>query len=106
MSDSTPPRVRILRAVTDIPVGRVSTYGCVGVASGAGPRQVAAVLAHDPGAADVPWHRVVGAGGLLRIPHPVGHAEQRKRLLAEGVLLNERSIRDFASVFLDVSDLR
>ena len=96
----------MLRAVASIPAGRVSTYGNVGEAAGAGPRQVATILAHDPGASDVPWHRVVGSGGSLRIVHPVGNAEQRKRLLSEGVFLNERSVKRFGDVFLDVAALR
>ncbi len=98
-------RVSILRCIAQIPRGRVTTYGCVGAAVGTGPRQVAAVLALDPGAADVPWHRVVGASGLLRIVHPVGHDEQRQRLLSEGLDVSARSIKRFDDVFLDVSEL-
>ncbi len=98
-------RARILRCVAEIPKGRVTTYGCIGAACGTGPRQAAAVLAIDPGTSDVPWHRVVGAGGLLRIVHPVGHKEQRERLISEGLELTERKVKSFDDVFIDMSDL-
>jgi alkylated DNA nucleotide flippase Atl1 len=61
-------------------------------------------LAIDPGASDVPWHRVVGAGGLLRIVHPVGHKEQRERLISEGLTLTQRKVKQFDVVFIDMSD--
>ncbi|MEM7807985.1 MAG: MGMT family protein [Planctomycetota bacterium] len=98
-------RARILRCVADIPKGRVSTYGSVGAACQTGPRQAAAVLSLDPGASDVPWHRVVGAGGLLRIVNPVGHKEQRERLIAEGLELTDRRVQAFDDVFVDMCDL-
>jgi methylated-DNA-protein-cysteine methyltransferase-like protein len=93
--------VRVLRCVAEIPKGRVSTYGTVGQAVGTGPRHVASVLAKDPGAAQVPWHRVVGAGGLLRIVHPVGNREQRERLVFEGVRLRTNRVANFDDVFYD-----
>ena len=66
---------RILAKVRRIPRGRVESYG--EIEPGA-PRLVGRVL-RDVGD-DVPWHRVVRADGSL----PMG-AEQRRRLLAEGV---------------------
>ena len=95
----------MLRCVAEIPRGRVTTYGSVGAAVGTGPRQVAAVLSLDPGAPDVPWHRVVGAGGLLRIVHPVGHKAQRERLISEGLNVGERRVESFDQAFIDMSDL-
>jgi methylated-DNA-protein-cysteine methyltransferase-like protein len=78
---------RIWATVAAIPRGRVTTYG--GVASAAGlPRRARLVgyaLKHAPDDRPLPWHRVVGAGG--RIAFPPGsraHAEQRRRLVAEG----------------------
>jgi methylated-DNA-protein-cysteine methyltransferase-like protein len=44
-------------------------------------RQVVRVLNQVPG---LPWHRVVGAGGAIKIPGEDG-AEQRFRLRMEGV---------------------
>ena len=73
----------LARAVRAIPRGAVSTYGAVARAAGhpGSARQVAWALrvTHD-----LPWHRVVGAGGAIRLRD---HAaiEQRQRLEREGV---------------------
>lgn len=76
---------RLLAVVRKIPKGRVCTYG--GVARLAGypgaSRQVVWAL-RSGSAAGVPWHRVLGAGGRIRLPGEAG-LEQRFRLQAEGV---------------------
>jgi len=61
----------------------VSTYGAIGRAAGlaCGARQVAAVLRLGVG---LPWHRILGAGGEIRL-RGAGAFEQRLRLEAEGV---------------------
>jgi alkylated DNA nucleotide flippase Atl1 len=72
---------RILACIESIPPGRVMTYGDVAEYVGApSPRMVGQVLAADDGS--VPWHRVMRADGSLA-EHL--YAEQRQRLLAEGV---------------------
>ncbi len=72
---------RILAAVEAIPPGRVMSYGDVaGFAGAKAARTVGRVLAQDGGS--VPWHRVLRADGSCA-PHI--YAEQRQRLLAEGV---------------------
>jgi methylated-DNA-protein-cysteine methyltransferase-like protein len=73
----------MLSQVRRIPKGRVSTYGAVAAASGhpGAARQVVWALR---AAADVPWHRVVGAGGRIRLTGESGF-EQRLRLQSEGV---------------------
>ncbi len=77
--DSLPQR--ILSCVESIPPGRVLTYGDVAECAGSrAPRLVGRVLAIDGGT--VPWHRVVRADGSCA-DHL--YAEQRQRLLAEGV---------------------
>jgi methylated-DNA-protein-cysteine methyltransferase-like protein len=71
--------------VRRIPKGRVSTYGDVAAASGhpGAARQVVWALRAGEG---VPWHRVVGAGGRIRLTGENG-LEQRLRLGSEGVLI-------------------
>ena len=71
--------------VRRIPRGRVMTYGEVATAAGhkGAARQVVWAL-HNCGP-DIPWHRVVGAGGRIRLPGEAG-MEQRLRLEAEGVV--------------------
>ena len=71
--------------VRRIPRGRVMTYGEVATAAGhhGASRQV--VWALRGCGPDVPWHRVVGAGGKILLPAEAG-MEQRLRLEAEGVV--------------------
>src|SRR5262249_9167143 len=75
----------ILKEVRKIPRGYVASYGAVARAAGhpGAARQVVWAL-RSPGATGIAWHRVLGAGGRIRLP---GHAglEQRLRLQSEGV---------------------
>lgn len=75
----------IRRMILSIPPGRVSTYGAVAAAAGYPRyhRAVARLLRTDP-VDQLPWHRVVGAGGEIRLRGAAAH-EQRARLKLEGV---------------------
>ena len=80
----------IAAAIRRIPRGKVSTYGAVARAAGypRGARLVAKVL---QGAFDLPWQRVLGAGGHIKLRGE--HAlEQRFRLQAEGVTFRGRRV--------------
>jgi methylated-DNA-protein-cysteine methyltransferase-like protein len=73
------------RTILSIPPGRVSTYGKVAAAAGYPlyHRAVARLLRTDlPD--QLPWHRVVGAGGEIKLPGEAAR-EQRARLELEGV---------------------
>src|SRR5271165_4947611 len=73
------------RMILSIPAGKVSTYGRVAAAAGYPlyHRAVARLLRTD--AVDqLPWHRVLGAGGEIKL-HGVAEKEQRVRLKLEGV---------------------
>jgi methylated-DNA-protein-cysteine methyltransferase-like protein len=84
-SQSSPQqkRERIIRCIRALPRGTVSSYGGVAAAAGwpGAARQVVRVLNQVPG---LPWHRVVGAGGAIKLPGENG-AEQKFRLRMEGV---------------------
>jgi methylated-DNA-protein-cysteine methyltransferase related protein len=83
-------RKRIVSAILRIPRGKVSSYGGVARAAGfpGGARQVAQVLHRAHG---LPWQRVVGAGGAIKIPGE-GGLEQRFLLQAEGVTFRGRRV--------------
>ncbi|MFT4114442.1 MGMT family protein [Silvibacterium sp.] len=68
-----------------IPAGKVSTYGKVAAAAGY-PRYHRAVarLLRTELPDQLPWHRVLGAGGEVKL-HGAAEMEQRARLRAEGV---------------------
>ena len=76
-------RQRVIRRIHALPAGTVSTYGAIARAAGwpGAARQVVRVLSQIPG---LPWHRVVGSGGAIKLPGESG-AEQRFRLRMEGV---------------------
>jgi len=89
---------RVLSIVRRIPPGRVATYG-----------DVAAVAGH-PGAAravgnvmraatrrDVPYHRVIAAGGRLG-GYGGNELLKRELLRAEGILFSGKRIREFRTV--------
>jgi len=69
--------------IRKIPRGKVATYGQVASAAGfpRAARQVVWALRAYQG---LPWHRVVGAGGAIRLPGEQAF-EQRMRLELEGV---------------------
>jgi methylated-DNA-protein-cysteine methyltransferase-like protein len=78
----------IWRAVAALPRGSVATNG--GGAARAGRPRRARLVGHAlkvaPRSLDLPWHRVVAAGGRIAFPaRSAAHREQRRRLLAEGV---------------------
>jgi len=83
-------RLRIERAIRAIPRGKVLTYGGVARAAGipGAARQVAAVLRRGFG---LPWQRVLGAGGEIKLQGDSA-VEQRLRLEAEGVRFREKRV--------------
>ena len=75
----------VLSAVTEIPEGKVATYGQIARLIGypKNARLVARVLSHADYYGDYPCHRVVNASGRLA----PGWAAQAMLLQAEGVAL-------------------
>lgn len=92
----------IWKAVRAIPRGQVSSYGAVARHAGlpGRARLVGHALKVAPPELDLPWHRVVGAGGRIAFPMTSRHfAEQRKRLRAEGVALSRgRVVKEASSL--------
>ena len=83
-------RDKIITTIRGIPRGKVSTYGAVAKAAGfpGAARQVVAALR---GAVGLPWQRVLGAGGAIRLRGDYAF-EQRFRLEAEGVTFRGRKV--------------
>ena len=79
----------VYRLMKRIPRGRVVTYGELARALRlrGGARAAGYALAACPRGRGIPWHRVVGAGGRIRVPEP--HAALQRRLLeTEGVTVD------------------
>ena len=86
--DDNPAIQAIWEVVCAIPRGQVSTYGAVARAAGLPGRARLAgfALRMAPDGVNLPWHRVVGAGGRIVFPKSSPqHREQAQRLRAEGV---------------------
>ncbi|MGA2182582.1 MAG: MGMT family protein [Bryobacteraceae bacterium] len=81
----------IRRVIRQIPRGKVATYGQVAAEAGypRHHRQVVQVLRKSGGS--LPWQRVVGAGGLIRVGREDAH-EQRLLLEMEGVRFRGRRV--------------
>jgi methylated-DNA-protein-cysteine methyltransferase related protein len=80
---------RVYATVRTLPRGRVATYGQIALLCGVprGARAVGWALRVLDAArhGEVPWHRVVGAGGRISPRAGAGPLLQRRRLRAEGV---------------------
>lgn len=73
---------RVLRAVEQVPRGRVVSYGDVAALVGIGPRQVGSIM--KAYGSNVTWWRVTNSYGDL----PAGLLDEaRERWAAEGILL-------------------
>jgi methylated-DNA-protein-cysteine methyltransferase related protein len=83
-------RAQIAATIRKIPRGKVSTYGAVARAAGfpGAARQVVGTLHSSVG---LPWHRVLGAGGEIKLRGDSA-IEQRLRLEAEGVRFRGRRV--------------
>lgn len=93
-------------AVAMIPRGRVRTYGDVARVAGfpGRARQAGYALRMMPEELQLPWHRVVGAGGRIVFPKASAHyREQGRRLRAEGVAV--KSGRVPRSAFMDCQEI-
>ncbi len=89
---SDPRDAAFRKAIRQIPKGKVATYGQVAAAAGYPMyhRQVAQLLQRSP-AGSLPWQRVVGAGGAIKL-HYEAALEQRMRLQMEGVTFRGKRV--------------
>jgi methylated-DNA-protein-cysteine methyltransferase related protein len=79
---------RIRATIDSIPAGRVATYGQVAEEAGlpGRARMVGRVLRELPRGSELPWFRVLGAGGRIAIaPDEPAWKRQVKLLRADGV---------------------
>lgn len=87
-SSSLPARIRAV--IKQIPRGKVSSYGAVAKAAGSpgAARMVVRVLR---GSVGLPWQRVLGAGGQIKLQGE-NAMEQRFRLETEGVRFRGKKV--------------
>lgn len=85
---------QIWRLVRRVPRGSVATYGDIAdaVRPPCNPRLIGWALGQAPPGLDLPWHRILAAGGRIALPAPSG-LEQRLRLEREGVTFRGKRVR-------------
>lgn len=84
-------REQVYLLVSDVPAGRVTTYGDVAAALGAprAARQVGWALAALPEGRDIPWQRVINAQGRISFRGDTPRGVLQEALLrAEGVVFD------------------
>lgn len=83
---------RIYAIVRRIPRGRVATYGQVAALAGlpGAARQVGYALHALSGSTALPWQRVINAAGRISLPPHAGGLEQRFRLIADGIPVDDQ----------------
>src|ERR1700678_3240481 len=101
--EDNPALQAIWDVVCRIPQGQVSTYGAVARAAGlpGRARQAGFALRVAPAELNLPWHRVLGAGGRIVFP-PASreYREQARRLRAEGVAVKNGRVQHSAMAVL------
>jgi methylated-DNA-protein-cysteine methyltransferase-like protein len=105
-AEGNPALQAIWHVVCAIPRGRVATYGAVARAAGlpGRARQAGFALRVAPAALNLPWHRVVGAGGRIAFPSSSrAYREQARRLRAEGVGVHDGRVAP--SAMTDLAEL-
>jgi alkylated DNA nucleotide flippase Atl1 len=97
---------RVVQAVTTIPSGRVTTYGRLARACGAGPmasQSITGILAkaHRDKGLEIPFHRIVYANGTIWIDDE----HRTKRLLLykkEGIIIEKNNkVKDFHEILFE-----
>ena len=104
--EGNPALELIWNVVASIPRGQVSTYGAVARAAGlpGRARQTGFALRVAPEDLNLPWHRVLGAGGRIVFPPTSRHyKEQARRLRAEGVVVKAGRVP--ASALTELEDI-
>jgi methylated-DNA-protein-cysteine methyltransferase related protein len=82
---------QIYATIRKVPKGKVATYGQIAQLAGIGPhaRMVGYALHALTPEKRVPWHRIVGAGGIIKLSSE-GADIQRAILKKEGVIADAR----------------
>ena len=98
---------RVVEAALVIPKGKVTTYGAIARACGAGPmasQSITAILgkAHDSGIKNIPFHRIVYAGGKVWLNDEY-KTKRLKLYKQEGIEIDEKTgkIKNFMEILFE-----
>ena len=85
---------KVFKVVSQIPIGKVSTYGRIAKSLNLHPRAVGVYLHQNTDSEKVPCHRVVNFQGKLASGYAFGGTkEQALRLKKEGININEAKVQ-------------
>ncbi|MFA5629995.1 MAG: MGMT family protein [Porticoccaceae bacterium] len=87
MSDDIDPRTQVYQVISQIPPGRLCSYGRVAALAGlpGRARWVGTLLGRLPSDSTLPWYRVVNSSGRISFPDgSPDHQRQLAKLIAEG----------------------
>ena len=97
---------RVLKIALEIPKGRVTTYGHIARAAGAGPmaaQSITSILgkAYENGARGIPFHRIVYADGRIWVSEK-RRKERMKLYKKEGIEIDKNDrIKNFRDILLE-----
>lgn len=95
---------QVFEVVKLIPKGRVTSYGAIAnyLGTKSGARMVGWAMNASHNRTDIPAHRVVNRAGLLTGKiHFENEHEMERLLAAEGVIVNNNAVVNFAKLFWD-----
>lgn len=97
----------VIKIITAIPPGCVLTYGRIAALAGKpkNSRQISRILGTADPALNLPWHRVVGAGGKISIRSLAGYEEQRQKLEIEGIEFSNRDTINLERYLMQIDSL-
>lgn len=97
---------RVIKAALSIPSGRVTTYGRLARACGAGPmasQSITGILAkaYREGEKSIPFHRIVYANGMIWV-NAEYKAKRMKLYKKEGIEVSEKGkIKNFEEIVFE-----
>lgn len=91
---------KVIIIIQNIPSGSILTYGAIANYAGnpRASRQVSYILHSSSKKYALPWHRVVGKDGILKLQDPLGKQMQIDLLTSEGIEVSNDKIIDFEGV--------
>ena len=96
---------RVYQVASQIPYGRVTSYGAIAKAIGAGKsaRMVGYAMNNvNAQSLDVPAHRVLNRNGVLTGKHHFNGTNLMQQLLeSEGLIVEDNQVQNFSKIFWD-----
>lgn len=89
-------REAIYLALSQVPMGKVITYGNLAKLAGMpnGARLAGRLMCELPKGSNLPWHRVINAQGKISLPeNSDGYREQLARLEKDGIVISNGKIK-------------